>query len=60
MSWLWRYMNYISTWREHRDIIKQLNRMSDRDLADMGISRCDIDRLIWLGEDKSMRGRGQE
>jgi len=53
-------MNYISTWREHRDIIKQLNRMSDRDLADMGISRCDIDRLIWLGEDKSMRGRGQE
>ncbi|WMM95757.1 hypothetical protein CRP403_gp43 [Roseobacter phage CRP-403] len=59
MSWFWRYMNYLATWREHRKVIKELNRMTDRELADMGISRADIDRLVWLGEDKDMRGRGK-
>lgn len=59
MSWFWRYVNYLATWREHRKIIKELNQMTDRELADMGISRADIDRLVWLGEDKDMRGRGK-
>lgn len=59
MSWFWRYMNYLATWREHRRVIKELNKCSDRELADMGINRCDIDRLIWLGADKDMRGRGE-
>ena len=59
MSWFWRYMNYLATWREHRKVIKELNRMTDRELADRGISRPDIDRLVWLGEDKDMRGRGK-
>lgn len=60
MSWFRRYLNYIATWREHREAIKQLNRLSDTELNDIGISRADIDRLVWLGEDKSMRGRGKE
>ncbi len=58
MSWFWRYMNYLSTWREHRKVIKQLNAMSDKELSDIGINRYDIDRLVWLEEDKTMRGRG--
>lgn len=58
MSWFWRYMNYLSTWREHRKVIKQLNAMSDKELSDIGINRYDIDRLVWLKEDKTMRGRG--
>ncbi|MFS9668737.1 DUF1127 domain-containing protein, partial [Klebsiella pneumoniae] len=45
MSWFWRYMNYLATWREHRKVIKELNQMTDRELQDMGISRADIDRL---------------
>ena len=53
-------MNYVATWREHRRVIKELNRLTDKELADIGIARADIDRLVWLGEDKSMRGRGQE
>jgi uncharacterized protein YjiS (DUF1127 family) len=59
MSWFWRYVNYLSTWREHRDTIKALNKLNDRELKDIGLNRSDIDRMVWLKEDKSMRGRGQ-
>ena len=31
--------------------------MTDKELQDIGISRADIDRLVWLGEDKDSRGR---
>jgi len=54
-----RYWNYMNTWREHRRVIKELNQMTDRQLNDMGISRADINRLIWLEEDETMRGRGK-
>ena len=58
MSWFWRYINYLATWRTHREEIKQLNRLTDKDLKDIGINRADIDRMVWLGEDKDQRGRG--
>ena len=58
MSWFRRYWNFLCTWRTHRDTIKHLNRMSDHELKDIGISRADIDRMVWLEEDKTMRGRG--
>ena len=34
--------------------------MTDRELSDIGISRWDIDRLVWLEEDKTVRGRGKD
>lgn len=58
MTWFMRYWNYLKTWRQHREAIKQLNRLTDKQLKDIGITRGDIDRLIWLEEDKTMRGRG--
>ena len=58
MSWFWRYMNYLATWRSHRIAIKQLNQLTDKELADIGIARADIDRMVWLKEDKTMRARG--
>ena len=58
MSWFWRYMNYLATWRSHRIAIKQLNQLTDKELADIGIARSDIDRMVWLKEDKTMRARG--
>jgi len=60
MTWFWRYMNFLATWREHRRVIKELNMLTDKELNDIGLNRCDIDRLIWLGEDKDMRGRGND
>jgi uncharacterized protein YjiS (DUF1127 family) len=53
----WRYINYLATWREHRKAIKQLNQLTDRELNDIGISRADIDRMVWLKEDKDKSGR---
>ena len=59
MSWFWRYINFLATWREHRRVIKELNSLSDKELNDIGLNRADIDRLVWLGEDKDARGRGK-
>ena len=59
MSWFWRYVNYLATWRDHREAVKQLNKLSDKQLKDIGINRSDIDSLVWLPEDKTMRGRGE-
>jgi uncharacterized protein YjiS (DUF1127 family) len=54
-----RFMRYCILWSDHRKAIKTLNQLSDRELKDVGITRADIDRLVWLDEDKSMRGRGK-
>jgi len=56
MNIITRYYNYLKTWRKHRDIVKELNRLTNRELADIGINRGDIDRLVWLKEDKDNRG----
>ena len=60
MSWFWRYVNYLATWREHRAAIKVLNQLNDRQLHDIGLCRGDIDRMVWLKEDKTMRARGKD
>ena len=57
MTWFWRYMNYLATWREHRRVVKELNALSDKELRDIGINRGDIDRLVWLEADKQRRGK---
>ena len=59
MRWVWRYWKYLRTWRKHRETIKQLNQLTDKELNDIGISRTDIDRLVWLEEDLTMRARGR-
>lgn len=51
-----RYWNYLCTWRLHRDTVKALNKLDDRELSDIGLSRADVDSMIWLEEDKEQRG----
>lgn len=58
MKIIWRWVNFVITWREHRNVIKTLNKLSDQELRDIGLYRGDIDRLVWLKEDKDSRGRG--
>jgi len=57
MTWFWRYLMYLRTWRMHRNAIKVLNTLSTRELKDIGLCRHDIDRMVWLKEDKDNRGR---
>lgn len=44
-----KLLNNLSTWlnekEKERRTRKELARLTDRDLADIGISRCDIDRI---------------
>ena len=52
-----RYFMYLKTWRKHRDTIKALNKLSNRELKDIGMTRIDIDHLVWLDKDKRQSGR---
>jgi len=53
-----RFLRYCVMWSDHRKAIKILNTLSDRELKDIGLNRADIDRMVWLEEDK--QGRGKE
>ena len=33
-------------WKKIQEGVRELNAMSDRDLADIGVSRYDIERLV--------------
>jgi uncharacterized protein YjiS (DUF1127 family) len=38
-------IRFIQHWEQHGRIVRELSRLSDRELADIGIARCDIDRI---------------
>jgi len=58
-KWLIRYLKYLATWRKHRQIIKELNTLTARELRDIGINRSDIKHLIWQEEDEAISGKGK-
>jgi uncharacterized protein YjiS (DUF1127 family) len=35
------------TWKRYHQSLSELNRLGDRELADIGISRSDIPRVAW-------------
>ncbi|HEY1944517.1 MAG TPA: DUF1127 domain-containing protein [Roseiarcus sp.] len=35
----------LNAWRRYREIVRELSQMSDRELGDIGIHRCDIKSL---------------
>ncbi|MDG1314803.1 MAG: DUF1127 domain-containing protein [Flavobacteriaceae bacterium] len=43
--WWYRFINYMVTWEMHRDAVKHLNKLTDRELKDIGLNRGDIDRM---------------
>ena len=36
----------IAAWRRYRDSVRELSRLSDRELNDLGIGRADISVLV--------------
>ncbi len=39
--------NFLGAWRRYNTSLNELNRLGDRDLADIGITRSDIPRIAW-------------
>jgi uncharacterized protein YjiS (DUF1127 family) len=35
----------IEAWRRYREVTRELSQMSDHELADIGISRCEISNI---------------
>ena len=52
-----RFLRYCVLWSEHRAAIKILNTLSNKELKDIGLTRADIDRMVWLENDKQERGK---
>jgi uncharacterized protein YjiS (DUF1127 family) len=42
----------IQSWRNYNRSLSELNRLGDRELADIGISRSDIPRVAWSAAHK--------
>ena len=40
-------VNFIQSWKSYNRSLSELNRLGDRELADIGISRSDIPRVAW-------------
>jgi uncharacterized protein YjiS (DUF1127 family) len=40
-------INFLQAWRRYNTSLRELYKLGDRELADIGISRSDIPRVAW-------------
>ena len=40
-------VRFIREWKRYNNSMRELSRLGDRELADIGISRSDIHRVAW-------------
>ena len=40
-------IRFIQVWRRYQASLRELSRLGDRELADIGLSRGDIQRIAW-------------
>jgi uncharacterized protein YjiS (DUF1127 family) len=40
-------IRFLQAWKQHRRALCELSQLSDRELADIGISRSEIPRVAW-------------
>jgi uncharacterized protein YjiS (DUF1127 family) len=40
-------VRFIQSWKSYNSALRELSLLSDRELADVGISRSDIPRVAW-------------
>ncbi len=49
-------LTFIASWRREREAVRELSRLSDRELADLGIARSDI-RAVAVGASQEIASR---
>jgi uncharacterized protein YjiS (DUF1127 family) len=42
-----RFVRLVRAWRRYNQSVRELARLSDRELADIGVSRSEIGRVSW-------------
>ncbi len=40
-------VRFVQEWKRYNHSLSELSRLGDRELADIGISRSDIQRIAW-------------
>lgn len=51
-----RFIRYVIDWRRTRAVIRELNMLSDKQLKDIGISRGEINYLVYTLEQEEQKG----
>jgi uncharacterized protein YjiS (DUF1127 family) len=46
-------VRFIQEWKRYNRSLNELNRLGDRELADIGISRSDIPRVAWAASQQA-------
>ncbi len=46
-------VRFLRQWRAYDTSLRELSRLGDRELADIGISRSDIARIAWENAEKA-------
>ncbi len=57
-AWLSRQVAAMVAWRRNSEAAAELRAMSDRELADIGLSRCDLSRAFQSGFGQDLHQRG--
>jgi len=47
MAILSHLVEAVRRWRRYSDSVRELSRLTDRELADIGVNRADIARIAW-------------
>jgi uncharacterized protein YjiS (DUF1127 family) len=40
-------LQFIQSWKRYHASLRELSQLGDRELADIGLARCDIPRVAW-------------
>ena len=53
---LMRFVRYVIDWRKTRAVIRELNMLTDKQLKDIGISRGEINHLVYTLDQENQKG----
>jgi uncharacterized protein YjiS (DUF1127 family) len=46
-----RFIRLVRTWWRYNESVRELARLNDRELADIGVSRSEIETVAWHNAD---------